>query len=595
MAVQAAGQITLIDLTDARVAQLVLESSGAQVQVYDGLYSPDYSVNAVVVTPKLYLGNDLQEIERTKITYIIQGGEEIIYLTAINSSQNGFQLNDDCSLTISENIPISQDRYYIQATIQDFTDSITGLIQENITASIEFTLLQSSGTIIPKVTLEADSLISILLDDGEAFDPAEIKLLATIEGFDFNKVNAYWYKDDEFLVEEDLIEGQITYTKIITVSSETLPATYSFKICDLEGNELAKDQITLVILRNGQDGSAVNLLVSNEMTNVSCFTDTVDMGEGPQEIFVTRSRGLIESTIRLYQGTSQINLFEEEAKVIPSGEIFYHSIVSNSYLGFEITINQDGSISVIGEYPYEEDKTLVNMPFEAGALPIQIIIGENTYETAISWVPVTGGQDGQDSVYVKIFSSNGTILTEENSSTVLTPTVYRGGEIVESGYSVVWKDTNGKILSNTKSYTVNRNFVNIVTIFCEVTLSSNLKISDQITIMDKADSITSEIVCSHGDKFINGLIPGKKASLACYLYKGNNPYTPPKGTIYRWKKMEDNNNDSDLSDENEIIIIQETTESVYVFQEDELIENNKIIYECEVILPESAALIETTE
>ena len=113
--------------------------------------------------------------------------------------------------------------------------------------------------------------------------------------------------------------------------------------------------------------------------------------------------------------------------------------------------------------------------------------------------------------------------------------------------------------------------------------------------MDKADPITSEIVCSHGDKFINGLIPGKKASLACYLYKGNNPYTPPKGTIYRWKKMEDNNNDSDLSDENEIIIIQETTESVYVFQEDELIENNKIIYECEVILPESTTLIETIE
>ena len=593
MAVQAAGQITLIDLTDARVAQLVLESSGAQVQVYDGLYSPDYSVNAVVVTPKLYLGNDLQEIERTKITYTIQGGEEIIYLTAINSSQSGFQLNDDCSLTISENIPISQDRYYIQATIQDFTDSITGLIQENITASIEFTLLQSSGTIIPKVTLEADSLISILLDDGEVFDPAEIKLLATIEGFDFNKVNAYWYKDDEFLVEEDLIEGQITYTKIITVSSETLPATYSFKICDLEGNELAKDQITLVILRNGQDGSAVNLLVSNEMTNVSCSVyNDPDLGE----VLLARTAGIIESSISLYQGIQQINLKNEGAKVTLGQEIFYYSPeVPFPYLSFSTILEETGSISIIGKYPSPEAGEDVNILFKAGTLPITITIGENIYRTAISWVPVTGGQDGQDAVYAKISASNGTILTEENSSTVLTPTVYRGGEIVESGYSVVWKDTNGKILSNTKSYTVNRNFVNIITIFCEVTLSSNLKISDQITIMDKADPITSEIVCSHGDKFINGLIPGKKASLACYLYKGNNPYTPPKGTIYRWKKMEDNNNDSDLSDENEIIIIQETTESVYVFQEDEFIENNKIIYECEVILPESAALIETTE
>ena len=593
MAVQAAGQITLIDLTDARVAQLVLESSGAQVQVYDGLYSPDYSVNAVVVTPKLYLGNDLQEIERTKITYTIQGGEEIIYLTAINSSQNGFQLNDDCSLTISENIPISQDRYYIQATIQDFTDSITGLIQENITASIEFTLLQSSGTIIPKVTLEADSLISILLDDGEAFDPAEIKLLATIEGFDFNKVNAYWYKNDEFLVEEDLIEGQITYTKIITVSSETLPATYSFKICDLEGNELAKDQITLVILRNGQDGSAVNLLVSNEMTNVSCsIYNDPDLGE----VFLARTAGIIESSISLYQGIQQINLKNEGAKVTLGQEIFYYSPeVPFPYLSFSTMLEETGNISIIGKYPSPEVGEDVDILFKAGTLPITITIGENIYKTAISWVPVTGGQDGQDAVYVKISASNGTILTEENSSTVLTPTVYRGGEIVESGYSVVWKDTNGKILSNTKSYTVNRNFVNIITIFCEVTLSSNLKISDQITIMDKADPITSEIVCSHGDKFINGLIPGKKASLACYLYKGNNPYTPPKGTIYRWKKMEDNNNDNDLSDENEIIIIQETTESVYVFQEDELIENNKIIYECEVILPESVALIETTE
>lgn len=593
MAVQAAGQITLIDLTDARVAQLVLESSGAQVQVYDGLYSPDYSVNAVVVTPKLYLGNDLQEIERTKITYAIQGGEEIIYLTATNSSQNGFQLNDDCSLTVSENIPISQDRYYIQATIQDFTDSITGLIQENITASIEFTLLQSSGTIIPKVTLEADSLISILLDDGEAFDPAEIKLLATIEGFDFNKVNAYWYKDDEFLVEEDLTEGQITYTKIITVSSETLPATYSFKICDLEGNELAKDQITLVILRNGQDGSAVNLLVSNEMTNVSCsIYNDPDLGE----VFLARTAGIIESSISLYQGIQQINLKNEGAKVTLGQEIFYYSPeVPFPYLSFSTMLEETGNVSIIGKYPSPEIGEDVDILFKAGTLPITITIGENIYKTAISWVPVTGGQDGQDAVYAKISASNGTILTEENSSTILTPTVYRGGEIVESGYSVVWKDTNGEILSNTKSYTVNRNFVNIITIFCEVTLSSNLKISDQITIMDKADPITSEIVCSHGDKFINGLIPGKKASLACYLYKGNNPYTPPKGTIYRWKKMEDNNNDSDLSDENEIIIIQETTESVYVFQEDELIENNKIIYECEVILPESTTLIETTE
>lgn len=594
MAVQAAGQITLIDLTDARVAQLSLESSGPQVQVFEkpsNSYSPDYSANAVVVTPKLYLGNNLQEIERTKITYVIQGGEEIIYLTATNSSQNGFQLNDDCSLTISENIPISQDRYYIQATIQDFTDSITGLIQENITASIEFTLLQNNGTVIPKVNLEADNLISIL--ENESYNPSVINLVATIEGFDFNQIKGAWYRNDNLLEEVEIKENLITYSYKVEVSEDTLPATYSFSILDGEGNELGKDQITLVILKNGEDGAAVGLIVSNENTNVSCEKQFY---EG-KEYFSAYKPGEISTTIKLYQGLEQIILTDENTEIRLSEYNFPHSVIEEYvYLTFGASIT-DGSILISGKYG-NEDSSL--HPFEAGTLSIEIIYNDVSYNTAISWAPITGGQNGEDSVYLKITSSNGTILTENNKSTTLIPTVYRGGKIVQNGITYSWysaDDVNNKQVSTT--YIVNRSdFTNIKTLFCEAKLPSGEVLTDQITIMDKTDPIVSEIVCSLGDKFVNGIIP-KTTVLTCNLYKGNSSYTPPSGTIYRWLKMEDKDKDNILEkEEDEIIPVKESEDNFYQIEDgenNEIIDNQKIIYQCEVILPTTVSTVETIE
>lgn len=591
MAVQAAGQITLIDLTDARVAQLFLESSGPQVQVFESpsnSYSPDYSVNSVVVTPKLYLGNDLQEIERTKITYVIQGGEEIIYLTAINSSQNGFQLNDDCSLTISENIPISQDRYYIQAIIQDFTDSITGLIQENITASIEFTLLQNNGTIIPKVNLEADSLISIL--ENESYNPSVINLIATIEGFDFNQIKGAWYRNDNLLAEVNIEENLITYSYQVEVSEDTLPATYSFSILDEEGNELGKDQVTLVILKNGEDGAAVGLIVSNENTNVSCEKQFY----GDKEYFSAYKPGEISTTIKLYQGLEQIILTNENTRIILSEYNFSHSFIEGyDYLIFGIpSITADGSILISGTYGNEESSLY---PFEAGTLSIEIIYNDVSYNTAISWAPITGGQNGEDSVYLKITSSNGTILTENNKSTTLIPTVYRGGKIVSNGINYSWysaDDRNNKQESPT--YIVNRSdFTNIKTLFCEAKLPSGEVLTDQITIMDKTDPIVSEIVCSLGDKFVNGIIPNTTV-LTCNLYKGNSSYTPPSGTVYRWLKMEDENKNN-IFEEEEINEVKKSTDNFYQIENNEIIDNQKIIYQCEIILPTTVSTVETIE
>ena len=610
MAVQATGQITLIDLTDARVAQLSLESSGPQVQVFESpsnSYSPDYSVNNITITPKLYLGNNLQTIEWTNIEYHISGGEEKIILTSSNSKDElGFELTSDAKLIISKNIPASQDRYYIQAKVNSFIDENTGLEQKDITASIEFTLLQSSGTFIPKVSLEADSLISFEEEEG-SYNPSTINLLATVEGFDFEQTYGVWYKNDTSLEEVNFTEDTITYSKEIIVSNDTLPATYYFRVFNKSDDEqLAADQVTLVILRNGkdgEDGSAVNLLVSNEMTNVSCFVyDDPDLGE----VFQARTAGTIESSISLYQGIQQINLKQEGAKVTLGQNIFYYSPeVPFPYLSFSATIEETGSISIVGEYPSPEAEVegeIVDILFKAGTLPITITLGENTYKTAISWVPVTGGQDGQDSVYVKLIPSNGIILTESNSFTVLSASVYRGGQLTTEGVSgYKWyslgQDPNGVSVVANSTFLVRREeLTNIKTIICEVSLSSGSKISDQITIMDKTDPITSEIVCSLGDKFVNGIIP-KTAVLTCNLYKGNSSYTPPSGTIYRWLKIEDEDKNNEL----EIIPVKESEDNFYQIENNknnennEIIDNQKIIYQCEVILPTTVSTVETIE
>jgi len=116
--VKARGQITIVDLNDAKQVQLTLERSGSNGQLYnpdEGSYSPDFTTNALVLTPRVYVTGESasQTAQCTDMKWTItgklkaSGSSETITLDGSNPTRSGYAgytMGSDGSLTISANL-----------------------------------------------------------------------------------------------------------------------------------------------------------------------------------------------------------------------------------------------------------------------------------------------------------------------------------------------------------------------------------------------------------------------------------------------------------------------------------------------------------
>lgn len=114
--VKARGQITIVDLNDAKQVQVTLERSGTNGQLYnpdDGSYNPDFTSNALVITPRVYVtGESTSQIGKcSDMKWSITGrhsssatGNTTITLSSSKLSNGGYTMGSTGALTIKTNM-----------------------------------------------------------------------------------------------------------------------------------------------------------------------------------------------------------------------------------------------------------------------------------------------------------------------------------------------------------------------------------------------------------------------------------------------------------------------------------------------------------
>ena len=118
MATTARGQITIVDLNDAKQIQVYLENSGADTQIYNpdtGVYTPNFGSAPIVLTPKIFITGsaDDQISNCSAFAYTVNG-------TEVTASGSDFVLDSTKgTLTIKKNMTVNFYQIEFRCTYND--------------------------------------------------------------------------------------------------------------------------------------------------------------------------------------------------------------------------------------------------------------------------------------------------------------------------------------------------------------------------------------------------------------------------------------------------------------------------------------------
>lgn len=120
--VKARGQITIVDLNDAKQVQTYIENDGADVQIYNPdtkVYTPNYATDPITLTAKVFVSGSADDQMGTE--NVVKASRKWYNgNTEITSSTPGFVLLDDNSkLKITGNISTNALQIKFEATYND--------------------------------------------------------------------------------------------------------------------------------------------------------------------------------------------------------------------------------------------------------------------------------------------------------------------------------------------------------------------------------------------------------------------------------------------------------------------------------------------
>lgn len=141
---KARGQITITDLNDAKTVYMYLSVNHAKTQVYtDGAYEPDYTTNALVITPEIYAsggdGSNLIAQCASAPTWTINGTAAASFGSATVGTASPW------ALTIKKNMTDTQ-QWDVECSVK-WTDTDTGLTL-TIKAGVTLSKLANAGSLV---------------------------------------------------------------------------------------------------------------------------------------------------------------------------------------------------------------------------------------------------------------------------------------------------------------------------------------------------------------------------------------------------------------------------------------------------------------
>lgn len=535
----ASGQITLVDLNDAKVLQLYVNSNQPKIQIFNPngttSYVPDWSVaaNNVILTPQMFVAGSNQDI----IT--------------------------DASVTI---------KWYDAAapTVQLVTDTNYDIPTTGLkTLKIKKNMLQAKNQIsyICKVTW---------------YDPdvqATIEVIATI---DFAKVTAG----------TDGINGQNAITAVLTNDTHTVPTdsagnggvfdTAQTRMLIYNGATLDSDNWNYTIAASS--GITASLGTSTNKNLLSVTAMSVDSGTVDITAKKTNNPDIVKrfTIIKNKQGITGANATsywlvnsapaiqkDSTGKYVPATlTVDMRSQVGTTapaFYGGRLMIYEttDGTTWGTAKYTSSANETIPKVwTPTAGIKAVKVemyLAGGTSNKLDEQTIPVvadgtngTNGTNGQNSVVAYVWTPNGNVVKNGNGTVNAQCDVYNGTSQVNSGVTYQWyrykaglADQGAGIgwekLTSTVNYgctnyatatiTIPASAVESMTSFICVATYNTKTYKDVATIIDQSDPLQLVIFSPEGTVFKNG--QGEKNPIA-KVYQGG-VEIDVSGTIYDYK------------------------------------------------------------
>lgn len=538
MAIVASGQLTLVDLNDAKVLQLYVNSNQPKIQIYNpngtGSYLPDWSVAAtnVLLTPQMFIAGSNTDI--------------------ITDPSVKIKWYDAATPTVE------------LVTNTNYEIPTTGLK----TLKIKKNLLSNKNQIsyICKVTW---------------FDPdvqAEIEAIATI---DFAKVTAG----------QDGSSGQNAITAVLTNDTHTVPtdangaggvfttATTTMMVYNGATDDSSNWTYTAVAstgVTGAFDATNKNMYKVSNMTVDSGTVDITAKKTGQPDIvkrftIIKNKQGITGSSATSYWLVNSAPAIQKDkdGKYVPATlTIDMRSQVgsaSPAFYGGRIMIYESNDGTTWGTAKYtstsNETKAYVHTP-TAGIKAIKVemyLAGGTSNKIDEQTIPVvsdgtngTNGKDGLNSIVAYVWTPEGNVVKNGGGTVKAQCDVYNGTTQVTSGVTYQWyrykagqADQGAGVgwekLTSTINYgctnyttaimTIPAGAVESMTSFICVATYSSKTYKDVATIIDQSDPIQLVLFCPEGTVFKNG--QGEKNPIA-KVYQGGTEIDT-NGTIYDYK------------------------------------------------------------
>ncbi|MGN1173239.1 MAG: hypothetical protein ACI4SO_05585 [Muribaculaceae bacterium] len=275
----ARGQITIVDLNDAKQIQLYLENSGADTQIYNPdtkAYTPSYTSAPITITPKVFItGSADDQFGTSDITSVKWYVDDAL----ISTGNTSYVINDTKTLTIKKNITGNFLRIKCEVV---YTDPLTS-VQTVLNASKTITKNMSGGAIYTVMLSTPQGTVFNTNKGGTKIE----SLTAVATAYrgatkDTSQPEFHWYK---------LVGGSWSeLTSDITLSNNV--STLAVSATDVLNFQTYKVTAIDKQIESGQQSNTAEALVTfTDMTDpfqvemVSTTGDKILNGQGETKIF----------------------------------------------------------------------------------------------------------------------------------------------------------------------------------------------------------------------------------------------------------------------------------------------------------------------
>lgn len=491
---KAQGQITLVDLSDARVLSVSLTSNLPKQQIYDpnsGSYAPNWTSTPLVITPVAYINQSPLSLNTAGLTVTWKRKEGALAEGALTTNE-----------TVANNIlTVNANKLgSITSGLLTYLAYVTYVDPEtnqtvNAVVDISYNINKSA---VNAHTVQIDGEQVFKYDKNNTLvGAAQISLSATAAGCSITK---WQYKNTsgtfvDYPTTAD--NANITGATLVVKPAHAVFNSNVATIKVLTNDVNVTSTITIAKIYDGPTGptgnDAYTVILSGEARVLTASKDGACVAT------------TFTSKVTAYKGTTKVAP-TVAAPTLPTGMTFSQATANN-----EVTCT----------FTVAANATLGGA--DTGAFDLSVTVDGKVFVKAISWSKSkTGatGATGENAVVFSIFAPNGTLVQNGEGTILLDTAAYDGITAITTGATYQWaKFVSGSYQNVTggtsKSLTVNgADIINICTYKCTMTYKSKAFV-DVITVEDKTDSMVVSIVSTGGTVFKNSL---GDSVLTCMLF-----------------------------------------------------------------------------